>query len=256
VIHVDLDPAEIGRNYPARLGIVGDARTVLRQIREEIERQEPVEYRTENNRRLRRPELAAEVQEAVHSHLTALEQTKGQEILPMFRQLREVLPPDTLLSLDSQIGIWALRFLPAHQPRVMHFPAGLGTLGYGLPAAIGMKVGCPHRPVVCITGDGGFMLSCQEMGTVVQEKLGIPIVICNDGGYGSIRWHQRVRFGGRYIGVDLDQPDFVAFAESFGAAAIRLNSPAELPEAVAGALTAGRPVLIEVPLKVEPPRAR
>ncbi|MGH6814705.1 MAG: thiamine pyrophosphate-dependent enzyme, partial [Hyphomicrobiaceae bacterium] len=121
-----------------------------------------------------------------------------------------------------------------------------GSMGYGLPAAIAAKLADPARPVVCFAGDGCFMMTCQELATAAQYKLPIVVLIADNGMYGTIRMHQEKHYPGRVVGTSLVNPDFVAFAQSFGAAAERVELTEQFHDAFRRALDAGRPALIHL----------
>lgn len=126
---------------------------------------------------------------------------------------------------------------------------GSGTIGFGLPAAIGAKFAKPRTQVIAICGDGGFMFSCQELATAIKYNLNIPILVFNDNCYGIIKHVQLKKFG-RQIDVDLTNPNLIKFAESFGAVGVRLNSLKDLKPALMKALSAERTTLIEIPFEI------
>jgi acetolactate synthase-1/2/3 large subunit len=139
--------------------------------------------------------------------------------------------------------------LKVRRPRSFLAPSGNSTLGFGLPAAIGAKCAKPDRPVVCLTGDGGFLLTCQELLTAVEERIPVVVVIIDDGGYSAIREYQRKGYGGRFIGVDFGaKPDYVALAQSMGADGIRVERPDEIQPAIREALSSSRPSIIDIPI--------
>jgi acetolactate synthase-1/2/3 large subunit len=124
----------------------------------------------------------------------------------------------------------------------------MGTLGFGFPAALGAKVACPDQPVVCVTGDGGFLFAATELATAVQYGINVVTVVFNDNAYGNSNRDQRERFHGREIGTVLRNPDFARFAESFGADGIALRGTSELEPALREAIANDRPTVIEVPM--------
>lgn len=143
---------------------------------------------------------------------------------------------------------WAdmLGSFPIYEPRSMLFPWGMGTLGFGLPVALGAKIACPERPVIGIVGDGAFLFTGGELATAVQERLAVPIIVANNDAYGMIKMQQHKLFGAD-VAVDLVTPDFVALAHAFGAEGERAETPEELGSAVARALAASGPTVIEIP---------
>jgi thiamine pyrophosphate-dependent acetolactate synthase large subunit-like protein len=239
VIHLDADPDELGRNVPAEVGLVGDAKVVLRQILQALDGR-----RNSNSRR-------ADVHNVMRTADAAAEGA-WPEPIRFLRDLRAGLKRDAIVFCDSLIQYWAARHFPVFAPRAMHLPWTFGTLGSSLPMAIGAKVAFPDRQVVTLCGDGALMFTLPELATAVQSGATIVIVVCNDRGYGAMRMHQQRRFG-RFIASDLATPDFAAVAEAFGARGISLQSPGELGPALESALAERRPVLIDVPLALSIP---
>ncbi len=136
-----------------------------------------------------------------------------------------------------------------HRPRSFVTAGCQGTLGSGFPSALGVKAAFPDKPVVSITGDGGFMFAATELASAVQYGLNVVTVVFNNQAFGNVRRDQIQGFDGRVIGSDLVNPDFVKLAESFGVAAYRAHTPEELKRTLASAFAADAPVLIEVPIK-------
>lgn len=164
-----------------------------------------------------------------------------------------VLGPDTVLMGDSLIGLWGAVAWRTNRPRRYHVPMHFNTLGFALPAAIGAKLANPSAPTVALAGDGAFMFTMAELSAAVQEEVPIIAIVCNDGGFESIRRQQRAKFGGRMISVDIRTPDFAAFARSVGADGFTVRDLADFPTVLETAATTGRASLIEVPLSVAPP---
>ena len=161
--------------------------------------------------------------------------------------LREVLPPNAIVTDElSQVGFTAWFGFPIYEPRTFITSGYQGTLGSGFPTALGAKVANPNRPVVAITGDGGFMFGVQELATAVQFNIGVVVLVFNNNAYGNVRRDQRERFDGRVVASDLVNPDFVKLAESFGVAAARVTSPEEFRPALEKALAHGGPYLIDI----------
>jgi thiamine pyrophosphate-dependent acetolactate synthase large subunit-like protein len=234
IVQIDIDPEELGRNYPVEVGIEGDAATVLMSIDAELNGlgHVPSPWR----------------QEVVASALARVRQGIGDrpeiEVLEM---LRTALPPETLVFNDpTTIAFWARSLWSTDRPRTWFVPSGFGTLGFALPAAIGAKMARPDTPSVAIIGDAGVMFTIQDLMTAVEHRVPIVTVVFNDRGYGVERRHQDHLYG-RRSGVDIIPPDFVALADAFGAAGMRIDDHALLGETVARALDSDRPVIIEVP---------
>jgi acetolactate synthase-1/2/3 large subunit len=144
------------------------------------------------------------------------------------------------------MGFAAMFGFPVYEPRTFVTSGHQGTLGFGFPTALGVKVAFPKRPVVSVTGDGGFMFAVQELATAVQYGINLVTLVFNNESYGNVYRDQQQQFGGRVLGSELVNPNFVSLAESFGVSASSVSSPQELRPALERALAADRPVLIEV----------
>jgi len=165
--------------------------------------------------------------------------------------LREALDARAILTNGAgNYSAWAHRYYRFSHPRTQLAPTS-GAMGYGVPAAIAAKLRHPERQVVCLAGDGCFLMTSQELATVKQHRLAIIFIVFNNGMYGTIRMHQEVNYPGRTIGTDLCNPDFVAYAESFGVPAERVDSHESFAPALARALESGSPYLIELSLDPE-----
>jgi acetolactate synthase-1/2/3 large subunit len=148
----------------------------------------------------------------------------------------------------TQVGFASRLVFPVYHPRTFISTGYMGTLGWGLPTALGVKVARPEVPVVVVSGDGGFMYGVAELATAVQHGIAVVTVLFNNGQYGNVAQMQRELYGGRIIATDLVNPDFVALATAFGARGRRAHSPAELRQELDAALAASGPTLIEVPV--------
>ena len=167
----------------------------------------------------------------------------------MVDQLRAAIPDDgVLVPCTTTIGYMSHMLYPAYGPRTYLSTSYMGTLGWGFPAALGVKVARPDVPVVCATGDGGFLFAATELATAVQYGINTITVVYNDNAYGNSNRDQRERFGGRELGTELRNPDFVQFAESFGADAVRLAKGDDIGPALRDALGNTRPSVIELPM--------
>lgn len=165
--------------------------------------------------------------------------------------LRDQLDPSAILTNGAgNYSAWAHRYYRFTHPRTQLAPTS-GAMGYGVPAAIAAKLRHPDRQVICLAGDGCFLMTSQELATVKQHQLGIVFIVFNNGMYGTIRMHQEVHYPGRTIGTDLCNPDFVAYAQSFGVTAERVQTHEAFPPALARALDSGTPYLIELSLDPE-----
>jgi acetolactate synthase I/II/III large subunit len=166
------------------------------------------------------------------------------------RTLRERLPDDAILTNGAgNFAVWAHRFFPFHGYRSQLAPTS-GAMGYGLPAAIAAKIAEPRRVVVCIAGDGDFLMSGQELATAVHEEAAVVVLVVDNGMYGTIRMHQERDYPGRVVGTALTNPDFAAFARSFGAHGETVERTEHFAPALERALAAGCPALLH--LRVDP----
>jgi acetolactate synthase I/II/III large subunit len=198
-----------------------------------------------------RPSRAAEVAEARAWAAARLEAIPPQAA--WLRALREAIPDDGILVDElTQVGYVARVAYPVYGPRTYLTPGYQGTLGYGFPTALGAKVANPDRPVVSITGDGGFGWCLQELATAHQFGIGLVTVVFNDGAFGNVRRIQMAQFDGRVIGSELVNPDYRKLAEAFGVRAARADSPEGLVPVLREALAAGEPALIEAPVEAMP----
>ena len=171
--------------------------------------------------------------------------------LDLVRVMRWVLPRDAIVAADiTQLSYMMLADFPVYQPRTFLHPAGFVPMGYGLPAALGAKAAFPERTVVAVAGDGCFLMSGMELATAVQEKLPIVVVLINDSSLTLIKSIQQRRYSGRYLGVDLLNPDFQQLAASFRVASWRVNTEAAFEEALRAAIALHEPALIEVRVPV------
>jgi len=234
LIQIDIDPAEIGRNYPVEIGVVGDAQFTLAMLLAEFD-EIGVKDRPPRHRELE------ELRKGV------MDRIGPRDELDVLDQIRSALPRNAILCNDpTTIVFWARFYWPAYEPRTWLLPAGFGTLGYALPAAVGAKIACPDRPVVALIGDAGVMFTIQDLMTSIQENVPITVVIFNDEGYGVERRHQDHLYG-RRCGVDIRPPDFMKLAEAFGAVGLRVTNLREVGSAIRQAQNSNRPAIVEVP---------
>jgi acetolactate synthase I/II/III large subunit len=233
-IRVDIDPAEM-RRLASDVAIVADAKAGAADLVAAVKK---AGYARTSSRR-------GEIREA-----TATAQAEIQRIQPQMAYLnilREVLPANAIVTDElSQFGFASWYGFPVYEPRTFITSGYQGTLGSGFPTALGAKVANPDKPVVAITGDGGFMFGVQELATAVQFNIGVVTLVFNNNAYGNVRRDQRERFDGRVVASDLVNPDFVKLAESFGVAAARVTAPDQFKAAMEKALAHGGPYLISV----------
>ncbi|MCA1526219.1 thiamine pyrophosphate-dependent enzyme [Bradyrhizobium yuanmingense] len=233
-IRIDIDPVEM-RRFASDTAIVADANAATRDLAAAVRK---AGYSKTSGRR-------GAIREA-----TAAAQAEIQRVQPQMAYLnilREVLPANAIVTDElSQVGFASWYGFPVYQPRTFITSGYQGTLGSGFPTALGAKVANPDKPVVAITGDGGFMFGVQELATAVQFNIGVVTLVFNNNAYGNVRRDQRQHFDGRVVASDLVNPDFVKLAESFGVAAARVTAPEQFKAAMEKALGHGGPVLISV----------
>jgi acetolactate synthase-1/2/3 large subunit len=233
-IRIDIDPSEMRRFTPDTAGI-SDARAGTSELLGAVRK---TGYKKTSGRR-------AAIREASASALQEIQKVQPQ--MAYLNILREVLPHNAIVTDElSQVGFASWYGFPVYEPRTFITSGYQGTLGSGFPTALGAKVANPDRPVVAITGDGGFMFGVQELATAVQFNIGVVTLVFNNNAYGNVRRDQRERFDGRVVASDLVNPDFVKLAESFGVGAARVTSPETFRPALERALAHGGPYLIAI----------
>jgi len=244
LIHIDIDEKEIGKNYPAKVGIVGDAKLILNRILTKIKSKNKVD-------RDGWVHYVSKIKSEWESKLLSSHRVEIKALMEVRRELNR----DAIIAADPTIPVyWMLKYFPVYHPRTFLYPAGYRSIGFGLPAGIASKIAFPRRQVLCVCGDGGFMMVCQELATAVENGVNLPIIVYNNKGYGVIKYVQKVRYGGRYIGVDLHNPDFAKFAESFGANGVLVESLSQLRESVREALRSDKPTVIDLRIPFEFPK--
>jgi acetolactate synthase I/II/III large subunit len=253
IIRVDIDPVEVIRIQRPALGIVADAKLALVALHAALERRAP-------RRQSRKDEL-----DALKSQTLAGLADKLGPQCEYLKVIRAELPDDGIYVEDlTQVGYVGRMAFPVYQPRTYIHSGYQGTLGFGFATALGAKVGRPDRPVVSVSGDGGFMYNVQELSTAVRHGIDIVAIVFADGAFGNVRRMQKEDYGNKLIGVDLLNPQFPKMAESFGVAGVRTTTPEGLGRELAAALKRRGTTLIEVavgempdPWKVMlPPRVR
>ncbi|HLJ01501.1 MAG TPA: thiamine pyrophosphate-dependent enzyme [Bradyrhizobium sp.] len=233
-VRIDIDPVEM-RRYAPDAAIVADAKAGTAELLAAVRK---AGYAKISGRR-------ADIRDATAAALQEIQKIQPQ--MAYLNVLREVLPANAIVTDElSQVGFASWYGFPVYEPRTFISSGYQGTLGSGFPTALGAKVAHPDRPVVAISGDGGFMFGVQELATAVQFKIGVVVLVFNNHAYGNVRRDQRERFEGRVVASDLVNPDFVKLAESFGVAAARVTSPEHFRPALEKALADGGPCLIDI----------
>jgi acetolactate synthase-1/2/3 large subunit len=241
-IHIDIDPAEISKNVPAHIPIVGDAKNIVPRLTAEYRAQAPDPSRLE--------EWWGRIRTWRERHPLGYEDSASSEIKPQFmvQALHEATGGDAIVTSDvGQHQMWTAQYYDFAKPRRWINSGGLGTMGFGLPAAMGAKVGCPDQTVVCIAGDGSVQMNMQELATCAQNGIAIKVFIMNNGYLGMVRQWQELFWDKRYSHVDMGQwPDFVKVAEAYGATGFRFTDKATLVDDMRQAIETEGPVLVDV----------
>ncbi len=241
IIHIDVDPAEIGKNVRADVPIVGDIKKVLIPLIKLIEPTQHVEW-------INQLDTWRKEHPLVNTRISS-----AQSLLPQFvvRKIYEVTQGNAIIVAGvGQNQMWAAQHYWFDRPNSFITSGGLGTMGYELPAAMGVKVGKPEEVVWCIAGDGGFQMTMHELATIVQDKIAVKIAILNNGYLGMVRQWQDLFYEKRYVGTPLSCPDFVKLAEAYCVPALRVEHKEEVVPAVEKAMQTEGPFLID--FKIEP----
>ena len=235
IIHIDIDPGSISKNIRAHIPIQGDARNVLGQLLPLVEPRE-------------RTEWLAQVAEWKRQFPLTYDR-ESSELKPQYvvEQIYEVTRGEAIITTEvGQNQMWAAQYYTFKRPRQFLSSGGLGTMGYGFPAAIGAQVGCPEAVVFDIAGDGSIQMNIQELATVVANKLAVKVAILNNGYLGMVRQWQELFFQRRYSHTHLvGNPDFVKLAQAYGAAGIRVERKEEVRPALEEALATAGPVFLD-----------
>jgi len=245
LIQVDIEGRDIGRYYPVAVGIQADARETCRALLAALAQDGGPQARSawrqeaETLRTQRRARLAAEGGLA----------TKPMKPQRVYAELRRVLPPETIVTLDAGAApAYGYDRLDFARPRTFLTPLDLGGLGFAFPAALGAKLGRPGAPVLAVHGDGGFLMNAQELETAVRHNIAVVTLVMNNNCWGSEKAYQKHFYGGRYIGCDIGNPRYDQYARLFGAAGYYVEHPDQVGDAVKAALSGGGPAIIEIPI--------
>ncbi len=244
IIHIDVDPTSIKKNVRVDLPIVGDVKDVLAKMIKEVEAH---------------PGKLAEFLEGIKPWQAEIEGWKAKHpltykhaasiIKPQYviEKLRELSEPDAIVATDvGQHQMWTAQFFTFTRPRTLLSSGGLGTMGYGLPAAMGAQAAFPDRQVIAVCGDGGFQMNLQEIATLVQNRLPVKIVILNNNFLGMVRQWQELFFDKRYSQTCMELPiDFIKLAEAFGATGFQATRHDEVEETIQKGFATPGPVIME-----------
>ena len=242
-IHIDVDPAEISKNVPAHIPIVGDAKRILPKLTRE--------YRALETDASRLDGWWQRIRGWQEKYPLAYVDSEDAEIKPqyMIEALYEATGGDAIVTSDvGQHQMWVAQYYDFAKPRRWLNSGGLGTMGVGLPFAMGAAVASPDETVVCVAGDGSMQMNTQELATCVDERLPVKVFIMNNGYLGMVRQWQELFWDRRYSSVDIGgtSPDWVKLADAYGALGMRVSDKAELPDAMRAALAAEGPVVVDV----------
>ncbi len=244
IVQVDIDVQEVGRNYPVKVGIVGDAKAVAQQLLQALRAGK------QNQRAAWRTEIAA-LKARRKARLEAELSLTGDPMMPqrVYPELRKVLPTDCMVTLDAGVapGLTYDR-LNFELPRTFFNYSGHGGLGMGYAVGLGTKLGRPERPAISIQGDGGFLYTSQEINTAVRHRIPLVSIVLNNSCHGAEKAQQQRHFGARYVGVDLVNPRFDRLAEVYGARGYYVTRPQDIAGTVAAALKLDVPSVIEIPV--------
>jgi acetolactate synthase-1/2/3 large subunit len=236
IVRVDADPQEPARLHKPNVALIGDAAPILKKLIDELARFN----RKRSSRREEMQERQAKLRERF---------TKIAPQLAFIEAIRRELPEDGIYVDDvTQIGFAARLAMPVYKPRTFLSPGFQDNLGWGYATALGAQSARPGTPVLSVSGDGGFLYTSNELATAIRHRIPLVAVVFNDGAFGNVRRIQQERFGNRLIASDLTNPDFIKYAESFGAAGRRARTPEELGAALRLAFARSEPTLIEVPV--------
>ncbi|MEM1530193.1 MAG: biosynthetic-type acetolactate synthase large subunit [Candidatus Bathyarchaeia archaeon] len=245
IIHIDIDSSEIGKNVRPHIPIVADAKKALQAIYNRL---------IEKFNRKERSVWLNRVQELKRMH-EEMVKNSGDGIKPpaLMAEIRRILPNNAIITTEvGQNQMWAALYLKVYKPRTFISSGGLGTMGFGFPAAIGAKVACPNVPVVDIAGDGSFIMTEQDLASSVAWKLPVIVIVLNNSVLGMVAQWQRLFYNRRYSAVDLKRiPDFVKLAEAYGAQGLRAQSIEEFRWALKTALNSDVTTVIDVPISSE-----
>lgn len=247
IIHIDIDFSEIGKNIKPHVPIVSDVKKALQAI---------LNHLAQTFNRKERCEWFKRIQELKAMHEEVFKMlSDGDGVKPpkLMKEIRKMLPNDAVITTEvGQNQMWAALYLKTYKPRTFISSGGLGTMGFGFPAAIGAKVASPNVPVVDIAGDGSFLMTEQDLASSVAEKIPVTVIVLNNSMLGMVAQWQRLFYGRRYSSVNLKGiPDFVKLAEAFGAQGFRVQSIEEFEKAFKEAINSDVTTVIDVPISPE-----
>ncbi len=240
IIHIDIDPSSISKNIKVDVPIVGDAKNILGELLESIRKSPDTQEWLKVTDALKKK--------------SPLRYKDGGTLKPQYvvEQLYEATKGEAIITTEvGQNQMWAAQWYQYHYPHTFISSGGLGTMGFGFPAAIGAKIGCPEKTVIDIAGDGSIQMNIQEIATCVCNKINVKVAILNNGYLGMVRQWQELFYKRRYSHVCIGSPDFVKLAESYGAEGIRVTKKEEVRKAIDKALSIDNTVVIDFVVEPE-----
>ncbi|MCD6319046.1 MAG: biosynthetic-type acetolactate synthase large subunit [Candidatus Desulfofervidaceae bacterium] len=249
IIHIDIDPSSISKNVRVDIPIVGDCHDALQKIFKAMKEIEGVEWEKKHQ------DWLEQINEWKKQDALAYKQDPDGPIKPQFvvEKLYELTKGEAIVSTEvGQNQMWAAQYFKFKRPRTLLTSGGLGTMGYGLPAAIGAQVAFPDKLVLDIAGDGSIQMNIQELATAVGNRLPVKVAILNNGYLGMVRQWQQLFYKRRYSQTSLEHsPDFVKLAEAYGAVGLRATKPDEVEPVIKKALSINAPVLMDFIIEPE-----
>ncbi|MBQ2515452.1 MAG: biosynthetic-type acetolactate synthase large subunit [Bacteroidales bacterium] len=240
VIHIDIDPSEIGKIIPVTVGIKGDARKVLTLLTEKMQARKHPQW-LEGFRRCREVEQEKVIRPELHPAKGDIHMGEVVDTVSRLSDEKAIVVTDV-----GQNQMIAARYSRFSQTRSFLSSGGLGTMGFGIPAAMGAKIAAPDRPVCLFVGDGGIQMTLQEFGTIMQENIGVKIFLLNNNWLGNVRQWQELFFGKRYSQTRMLNPDYRLIAQAYGIRCIVVDRREELEDAVRESLADNAPVLVDI----------
>lgn len=237
IVHIDIDPAEIGKNIEVSIPVVGDLKQILKELNAVVKKPDADDW-------------IEELKSKKKEHSVKIKSGKSADYVNpkyLMSVLTETVDSDTIVTTEvGQNQIWAANNFGVRKPGSFITSGGMGTMGYGLPAAIGAKAACPNSKVICIGGDGSFQMSMQELGTMKQNKIGVKVLIFNNYRLGMVRELQKISHCSRYTQVFLDEnPDFLAIFKAYGFDGQRISNDKDVKKALKKMLEDDKPYLLE-----------
>ncbi|MEW5908355.1 MAG: biosynthetic-type acetolactate synthase large subunit [Thermodesulfobacteriota bacterium] len=249
IVHIDIDPTSIRKNVTVAVPVVGDCKTGLKYLNRMLEKEDPGELSG------KRKAWLDQIEEWRRTHALAYKQEMNAAIKPQYviEKLHELTGGNAIITTEvGQNQMWTAQYYLFEKPGHLITSGGLGTMGFGLPAAIGAQTAFPDKLVIDVAGDGSIQMNIQEMATAVQHSLPVKVVILNNGYLGMVRQWQELFYGKRYAHTCMScAPDFVKLAEAFGAKGFRAEHPSEVEAVLQKGLAAPGPVIMEFVVEKE-----